>query len=245
MTIYKNLIQEHYSDWNTGENYRREIIKAPEHYIVTLYELVAFIKLPSLEEVDLYVSDPLLTEQQRKAVFWANAITGPHIVVTAWMGPSMWESIRLCDFHLFNRIPYYVDDWLRKFTGLEALVLEPGMGIYLSHESAGWGGMTGDDRISLCGQYTLQAMTEPLAATVNAATISTLLAPANSGRAGLTVFNQSESRLYLEMGYSVSLESYAVRLEPNGLWEAPAGYTGAVYGIWESADGHALIREFQ
>jgi hypothetical protein len=71
----------------------------------------------------------------------------------------------------------------------------------------------------------------------------TILA-ANILRKGSAVTNDSTANLYLLLGTSAaSLTSYTVKLPPYAYYETPAGYTGQLTGIWDSAAGSARVTE--
>jgi hypothetical protein len=73
---------------------------------------------------------------------------------------------------------------------------------------------------------------------------STTLLASNAARLGATIFNDSTEVLYVKLGATASLTSFAVRLEANGYYEVPFGYTGIIDGIWSSnASGSARICE--
>jgi hypothetical protein len=74
---------------------------------------------------------------------------------------------------------------------------------------------------------------------------SVSLLASNASRKGATFFNDSTSVLYLKMGATASTTSYTVQIPSNGYYEIPttAVYTGAIDGIWSSANGNARITE--
>lgn len=79
---------------------------------------------------------------------------------------------------------------------------------------------------------------------VSSSASSTTLASSSGTRKGMTIFNDSTQVLYVKLGATASTSSYTVRLESHGYWEMPTGegiYTGAVDGIWASANGNALV----
>ena len=77
----------------------------------------------------------------------------------------------------------------------------------------------------------------------SSATVVTLMA-SNALRRGLCVFNDSSSVLYIKFGSSASATSYTVKLDAGGYYEMPANlYSGAVTGIWVSANGYAYVTE--
>lgn len=81
--------------------------------------------------------------------------------------------------------------------------------------------------------------------TVASATASTVLLAANSNRLGATFWNNSNSDLYLDLDSTSSTSNFAVKVSSGGgYYELPFGYAGVVSGIWDIADGSALVREF-
>ncbi len=90
----------------------------------------------------------------------------------------------------------------------------------------------------------------PSAATVTPATVassitSVALVAANANRKGLTIYNNSTARLYVDHDAAASLTDFTVMLEPGGFYEVPREYAPlALSGIWASANGNALVREF-
>lgn len=68
----------------------------------------------------------------------------------------------------------------------------------------------------------------------------------NANRLGATVFNDSTSILYLLLvtGGTASATVYTVQIAANSYYEVPFNYTGALVGIWSSANGNARVTEF-
>jgi hypothetical protein len=83
----------------------------------------------------------------------------------------------------------------------------------------------------------------PAQTTVAASASSVSILASNTSRIGATIFNDSTVTMYLIMGTPASTTSYSVQINPNGYFELPYGYTGAVAGIWGSATGNARITE--
>jgi hypothetical protein len=79
---------------------------------------------------------------------------------------------------------------------------------------------------------------------IEAATRSTSLMRLNPDRKGLTVYNKSQSNLYIDFDDSVSITNFMVLIPPSGYWESPNACTDDLFGIWETAEGVALVREF-
>lgn len=74
----------------------------------------------------------------------------------------------------------------------------------------------------------------------SSATVVTI-SGANATRKGLTVFNESTSVLYLKLGASASNTSYTLQIPAGGYWELPFNYTGAISGVWATANGFARV----
>lgn len=79
---------------------------------------------------------------------------------------------------------------------------------------------------------------------VNSSTTSQTLLASNTSRKGAIIWNNSTAYLYIELGGTASSSVFSIRLDPNGYCELPFGYVGTVTGIWASANGNALVREF-
>jgi hypothetical protein len=73
---------------------------------------------------------------------------------------------------------------------------------------------------------------------------SVSLLAANSSRKGTTIWNNSTANLYVELGATASTSAFTARLGAGGYYEIPFTYTGAISGIWDAANGSALVREF-
>jgi hypothetical protein len=81
--------------------------------------------------------------------------------------------------------------------------------------------------------------------TFSSATSATL-ASADAGREVLTVFNEGPATLFINVGSSVSLTSYQVRLSAGDYWEAPAGQQSMLHsGIFSSAGSAARVTEIR
>lgn len=66
----------------------------------------------------------------------------------------------------------------------------------------------------------------------------------NSSRRVATLFNDSTQLLYLKFGTTASSTSYTVQIAAGAYYEFPQPcYTGAVDGIWASANGNARVTE--
>ena len=82
--------------------------------------------------------------------------------------------------------------------------------------------------------------------TVASSASSVSLIAANSHRRGVSVQNTSTAILYLLVGggTATATTAHSVQIPSDGYWEAPYGYTGALSGIWGSANGSANITEY-
>ena len=81
--------------------------------------------------------------------------------------------------------------------------------------------------------------------TVAATTTSILILSSSSARKGATIWNDStNANLYLELGSAASFTSFTVKLSPGGYYELPFNYTGSIFGIWTSAVGSAVVKDF-
>jgi hypothetical protein len=77
----------------------------------------------------------------------------------------------------------------------------------------------------------------------SSATAVTLLA-AYAARVGALIVNNSTSKLYVKLGTGASTTSWSVAIEAGGYWEMPRRYyTGAITGIWATANGDAHVTE--
>ncbi len=83
------------------------------------------------------------------------------------------------------------------------------------------------------------------ATNVTSAAVNTLILAANAGRLGATIYNDSNSRLFLKLGAVASLTSFTIRLGAQDYFEVPFQYTGIIDGIWDPvASGFARVVEF-
>lgn len=92
---------------------------------------------------------------------------------------------------------------------------------------------------------TLRSSTGTKSNVASSASSVTILA-ANTARKGATIANDSTAILYLDVsGGTASTSSYTVQLASGDYYEVPFGYSGAITGIWASANGSARVTEFQ
>lgn len=94
-------------------------------------------------------------------------------------------------------------------------------------------------------QVTVTATTSSTStsSSVSASATSITILASNSNRKGGTIWNNSTAKLYIEFGATASTSAFVATLEAGGYYEIPFGYTGAISGIWASANGNALVRE--
>lgn len=85
---------------------------------------------------------------------------------------------------------------------------------------------------------------------VPAATASTTILATRAARVGACIWNQSSGTLYLKPNSGVTAGPTGNAtwvVPPGGFWSlavvAP-GYTGPIYGIWDSIDGGANVSDF-
>jgi hypothetical protein len=95
-------------------------------------------------------------------------------------------------------------------------------------------------------QFTLRTTDLVSVTTVASSASSVSLISANTKRKGLTIQNTSTAILYalLGGGTATATTAHSVQIPSNGYYEVPYGFTGAVSGIWASANGSANITEF-
>lgn len=73
---------------------------------------------------------------------------------------------------------------------------------------------------------------------VAAAAASTAIAAANANRKGMILTNNSTADVTMAYGASVTTALFTFKIPAGGYWEMPKPiYTGAISGIWASANG--------
>lgn len=82
--------------------------------------------------------------------------------------------------------------------------------------------------------------------TVASSATSVSILAANSARRGASIVNASTAILYLNLagGTATATTAHSVQLPTLAYYEVPFGFTGAITGIWASANGSANITEF-
>lgn len=81
---------------------------------------------------------------------------------------------------------------------------------------------------------------------VSSGTVSQQFLAENSSRTGLQLYNNGTATLYVKLGGSASTTDFTERpIEANAYWEMPFPvYRGSIHGVWDSANGTAVITEF-
>ena len=79
-------------------------------------------------------------------------------------------------------------------------------------------------------------------ANVSSSASSVSLFAATAAAKGRTIYNDSTQVLYVKFGATASSTSYTVQLAAGAYYEVPQpAYSGAVDGIWASANGNARL----
>lgn len=129
---------------NDGDN---TFISAPADANVLISELQLIIRLPSIPEIDVYSEDPLLSDEQRNAIFWREASLKPNKKVA-----TFFDGERLLEFIIFNRQPYYVEDLLIRFTGQPDFMIQAGSSLRLQVENTNSGVLSPGDSLIVWGK---------------------------------------------------------------------------------------------
>lgn len=128
-------------------NGNNTFLRAPGDANILVTELQLIIALPSIVEIDIYADDPLLTDEQRNAIFWREARNKPHKKVVTFV-----DDFRLLEFIVFNRFPYYVEDLLARFTAQSTFVLQAGSSLRVEVEGGNSGALGVGDSLKIWGQ---------------------------------------------------------------------------------------------
>jgi hypothetical protein len=68
--------------------------------------------------------------------------------------------------------------------------------------------------------------------------------PANAGRKGASMYNDSTSVCLIAFAATVSATAFTVKLQPDAYYEVPHGYTGVISALWVgSANGSLRTTE--
>ena len=88
------------------------------------------------------------------------------------------------------------------------------------------------------------ASTSTTSATIAASTTSAILLAANPARKGASFWNNSNNNLFIDLDESASAANHTAKLIPQGYYELPFNYVGAISGIWDGTSGGCFVREF-
>jgi hypothetical protein len=101
------------------------------------------------------------------------------------------------------------------------------------------------DRIWITGSVTtnFDPSTSATVLSISSSTSEVTLQAANGNRRALSIYNNSTKNLYVKLGSGVSTTIFSARLASQGYYEVPGNYTGLVTGVWDNANGAALVTE--
>lgn len=77
---------------------------------------------------------------------------------------------------------------------------------------------------------------------VGASVVSQVLLAANPARLGATIYNDSNQRLYINFKGTASTTDFTDKLQSDGYYEVPFGYTGIISGVWNIATPGSAAR---
>jgi hypothetical protein len=99
-------------------------------------------------------------------------------------------------------------------------------------------------RDTLIGWNLQQVSTSAAVAIVESSETSVLLLASNAVRKTALFFNNSEKDLYIKYGSASTTSNFTVKLLPGAYFEMPYPcYTGAIYGVWNTKNGNAMVTE--
>jgi hypothetical protein len=79
----------------------------------------------------------------------------------------------------------------------------------------------------------------------NASLTAVELMPTRTNRAGGSIYNGTDGKLFLQMGSDATVNSFTVALFPGDLFDLPEGWLGSVSAIWAApASGKAQVIEY-
>lgn len=106
--------------------------------------------------------------------------------------------------------------------------------------------MSASAPVTLASNQTPLVMSTPTVTQVASSITSGALSASNGSRKGWMIFNDSTAILYLLYGSgTASSTNYSVKIPAQSLFEMPTNpvYTGALSGVWASANGFAYVTE--
>lgn len=95
-------------------------------------------------------------------------------------------------------------------------------------------------------EFTLRTSSLATLSSVASSASSVTILAANPARRGASIANTSTAILYLWIGggTATATTGHSVQMAANTYFELPYGYTGAITGIWASANGRANVTEY-
>lgn len=97
--------------------------------------------------------------------------------------------------------------------------------------------------VAVSGTVGISASSTAAITSVASSATSVALLSSNTGRKSATFFNESTATLYLAFAATSSLTAYTVQIPPASFYELSINYTGAISGIWSTANGSVRITE--
>ena len=88
------------------------------------------------------------------------------------------------------------------------------------------------------------AATVGLTVEVQSAVSGIVLLAANTNRKGVTIFNDSTARLFVNVNATYNAALYAFAIEPGATYNMDERYSGEIMGQWSLVNGRALVTEF-
>lgn len=94
------------------------------------------------------------------------------------------------------------------------------------------------------GSISFENVANSTVASVVASVTSVMILASNADRKMATIYNNSTASLFLKLGGGASQDSFTVKLKPKSYYELPLPvYAGQIDGVWEVANGNALVTE--
>lgn len=79
---------------------------------------------------------------------------------------------------------------------------------------------------------------------ISASASAIQLLAANPQRLGATLYNDTDTDMYVALGNTLTTSSYSVKVGVTQYYEVPSGYTGILYAIWDTGpEGYAQVTE--
>ncbi|MCV3215690.1 hypothetical protein OGM63_19600 [Plectonema radiosum NIES-515] len=235
-------------------NYEDIVSNAKYSGFITSLRLT--IDISSIDPISIVESDILATNDvvasNNKETFNCNAKK----CLSFYMKTANTPLIKIADAYLFNQRPYYYLDLINYFTSAGTFDVAPDATIACQVVDVGYGLLQGTDRVMLLGCAVEESPYSEVAPITevpiisrnianNITTESAVIVNSNLSRKGITFFNSSQNEVFLDTVFTVSFNSYLVRLVPGAYYEPPnAAYTGAYYALATQENTSINIREF-